>query len=110
MSGTVQEITDAGFEKEVLKSDKPVLVDFWAAWCGPCKMLSPIVEEVAGKYQNQFKFCKVNVDENPQQAANFQIMSIPTMIFFKGGEPVDKVIGLISKDEIVKRLQGILSE
>ena len=110
MSGTVKEITDAGFEKEVLKSDKPVLVDFWAAWCGPCKMLSPIVEEVAGKYQNQFKFCKVNVDENPQQAANFQIMSIPTMIFFKGGEPVDKVIGLISKDEIVKRLQGILSE
>ena len=109
MAGVVKEITDQTFQKEVLQADKPTLVDFWAAWCGPCKMLSPIVEEVAGKYQDKFKFCKVNVDENPQQAANFQIMSIPTMIFFKDGQPVDKVIGLVSKEEIVKRLQGTLA-
>lgn len=108
MSGAVKEITDQLFEKEILKSEKPALVDFWAVWCGPCKMLSPIVEEVAGKYQGRFNFFKINVDDNPQQAANFQIMSIPTLIFFKGGQPVDKIIGLVSKEEIVKRLQGIL--
>ena len=107
MASFVKATTDGTFATEVLKSDRPVLVDFWAEWCGPCKMLSPIVEEVAGKYQDQFKFCKINVDENPQQAANFQIMSIPTMIFFKEGRPVDKVIGLISKEEIVRRLQGL---
>ena len=109
MASFVKATTDGTFATEVLKSDRPVLVDFWAEWCGPCKMLSPIVEEVAGTYQDQFKFCKINVDENPQQAANFQIMSIPTMIFFKEGRPVDKVIGLISKEEIVRRLQGILT-
>jgi len=108
MSAAVKEITDQAFENEILKSDKPSLVDFWAAWCGPCKMLSPIVEEVAGKYQDKFKFWKMNVDDNPQQAANFQIMSIPTLLFFKEGRPVDKIVGLVSKEEITRRLEAIL--
>ena len=110
MGEFVRATTDGTFKKDVLDSAKPALVDFWAAWCGPCKMLSPIVEEVATKYQGQFDFYKINVDDNPQQAANFQIMSIPTLIFFKGGQPVDKVIGLVSKEEIGKRLQGILQD
>ena len=107
--GTVLEISDKTFQKEVLQSDKPVVVDFWAEWCGPCKMLSPIVEEVA-KEEHAVKFCKLNVDDNPHQAGNFQIMSIPTLLFFSGGRPVDKVIGLISKDEMAKRVQGLLGK
>ena len=108
MSAAVKDITDQAFEQEVVKANKPALVDFWAAWCGPCKMLSPIVEEVAKTHQNQFNFFKVNVDDNPQVAANFQIMSIPTLIFFKGGRPIDKIIGLVSKEEITRRLEAIL--
>lgn len=109
MGAQVLEISDATFQKEVLQSDKPVVVDFWAAWCGPCKMLSPIVEEVAQQEQ-AVKFCKLNVDDNPNQAGNFQIMSIPTLLFFSGGSLVDKVIGLISRDEMVKRVKGLLGK
>ena len=108
MGSAVKEVTDQTFDQEILKSDRPALIDFWASWCGPCKMLSPIVEEVAAQYQGKFKFCKINVDDNPEQAARFQIMSIPTLIFFNGGQPVDKVIGLISKEEIIRRVQAIL--
>ena len=107
MGEHVLEVSDQNFEKEVVQSDKPVVVDFWAAWCGPCKMLSPIVEEVAKEY-SQVKFCRLNVDDNPNQAGNFQIMSIPTLIFFKQGKAIDKVVGLISKGEMVKRVQGVL--
>ena len=107
MGAHVLEVSDGDFQKEVLQSDKPVVVDFWAVWCGPCKMLSPIVEEVAGEY-GEVKFCKLNVDDNPQQAGKFQIMSIPTLIFFKQGKATDKVVGLISKGEMVKRVKGVL--
>ena len=109
MGAQVLEVSDETFQKEVLQSAKPVVVDFWAVWCGPCRMLSPIVEEVA-KEEADVKFCKLNVDDNPNQAGNFQIMSIPTLIFFKGGKAVDKVVGLISKDEMAKRVKGLLGK
>ncbi|MBI4436072.1 MAG: thioredoxin [Candidatus Omnitrophica bacterium] len=107
MGEHVLEVDDQSFEKEVERADRPVVVDFWAEWCGPCKMLSPIVEEVAKEYK-EVKFCRLNVDDNPNQAGKFQIMSIPTLIFFKQGKAIDKVVGLISKGEMVKRVQGVL--
>ena len=94
-------VTDATFEEEVLKSDKPVLVDFWATWCGPCQMLGPIVEEVAGETEN-IKICKMDVDENPVTAMQYQIMSIPTMILYKNGAEAARNIGLVSKEELVQ--------
>jgi thioredoxin 1 len=89
----VIEVTDATFDQEVAGSRLPVLVDFWAAWCGPCKMIAPVVEKLAGQYAGRMQFCKLNVDENPQTAGQFQVMSIPTLLFFKGGQVVDKVVG-----------------
>ena len=94
-------VTDATFEEEVLKSEKPVLVDFWATWCGPCQMLGPIVEQVAGETED-IKICKMDVDENPATAMKYQIMSIPTMILYKNGQEVARNIGLVSKDELVQ--------
>ena len=92
-------VTDATFEEEVLKSDKPVMVDFWATWCGPCQMLGPIVEQVAGETED-VKICKLDVDENPVTAMKYQIMSIPTIVLFKNGEEAARSIGLVSKDEL----------
>lgn len=95
----VQHITVEDFEKEVLKADKPVLIDFWASWCGPCKMLSPIIEELAGE-ENSVKFCKVNVEEQAKLAEKYKIMSIPALLVFKDGEVVHSLVGLKSKAEI----------
>jgi thioredoxin 1 len=89
----VIEVTDATFALEVADSRLPVLVDFWAAWCGPCKMIAPVVEKLAGQYAGHLKFCKLNVDENPVTAGQFQVMSIPTLLFFKNGQVVDKIVG-----------------
>jgi len=94
------EITDVNFEKEVVQSDKPVLVDFWAPWCGPCKMLGPVVEELATEYAGKVKVGKLNTDENMELAAKFQITSIPCLILFKGGKPVQKIIGFRPKNDI----------
>jgi len=94
-------ITEQNFDSEVLKSDKPVVVDFWAAWCGPCKMLAPILEQVANEYSDKVKIAKCNVDDNPNISANFGIMSIPTILIFNEGKTVNQSIGLVSKDDLV---------
>lgn len=98
------QVTEATFEAEVLKSEVPVLVDFWATWCGPCQSMSSVVEEVSEETKGKAKVCKVNVDDNPALAQQYGIMSIPNFIFFKNGEPVDQVIGAVPKDELLKRL------
>jgi thioredoxin 1 len=102
------EITDANFN-EILKTDKPVLVDFWAEWCGPCKMIGPIVKELAGDYEGKAVIGKVNVDENPNTAAQFGIRSIPTLLVFKDGEIVDKQIGAVPKAVLAGKLDAQLN-
>ncbi len=102
------EITDANFE-EVLKTEKPVLVDFWAEWCGPCKMIGPVVKELAADYDGKAVVAKVNVDENPATAAQFGIRSIPTLLVFKGGEIVDKQIGAVPKHILSGKLDAQLN-
>lgn len=102
------EITDANFN-EVLNTDKPVLVDFWAEWCGPCKMIGPVVKELAAEYDGRAVIGKVNVDENPSTAAQFGIRSIPTLLVFKGGEIVDKQIGAVPKAVLAGKLDAQLN-
>lgn len=101
------EITDANFE-EVIKTDKPILVDFWAEWCGPCKMIGPIVEELAGDYEGKAIIGKVDVDTNPGVAQAFGIRSIPTLLFFKGGQIVDKQVGAVPKAILTQKLDAHL--
>lgn len=96
MSDIVNEVTDASFESEVLKSDQPVLVDFWAAWCAPCRMLTPTVEAIAEKYQGKAKIVKLNVDENVESSSKYGIKGIPTLILFSGGKEADRVVGVPS--------------
>lgn len=102
-------VTDANFETEVTKSDKPVLVDFWAVWCGPCQMQGPIVEEVAKAMEGKAKVGKVNVDENPAVSQKFGIMSIPTLMIFKGGTVVKQFIGVQSKETLVAELNKLIN-
>jgi thioredoxin 1 len=107
MSNTVQ-VTDSSFVDDVLTSDKPVLVDFWATWCGPCKTVAPILEEIAGENREKLTVAKLDVDENPNSARDYQVMSIPTLILFKGGKPVKKIVGARSKTALLADLAGIL--
>ncbi|MBI1770424.1 MAG: thioredoxin [Bacteroidetes bacterium] len=103
--GKTMELTDANFD-QVIKSDKPVLVDFWAEWCGPCKMIGPVVEELAGDYEGKAVVAKLNVDENPQVTARFGVRSIPTLLVFKNGQIVDKQVGAVPKSVLASKLQA----
>jgi thioredoxin 1 len=100
MAGNVVELTDANFDEEINKSDLPVLVDFWAPWCGPCRMMAPIIEEFAKDYQSKAKVCKLNTDEARDSAMEFGISAIPTLILFKGGQVQKKWVGLTSKKDL----------
>ena len=102
------EITDATFAEEVVNSDTPVVVDFWAEWCGPCKAIAPIVEELAGEYAGKVKFTKLDVDSNPKTAMNFGIRGIPTLLIFNNGEAVDQVVGAVPKSMLKKRVDEVL--
>jgi thioredoxin 1 len=102
------EFTDLNFDAEVLKSDVPVLIDFWAVWCGPCRLIAPVIEELASEYQGKAKVGKLDVDNNQQAAINYGVRSIPTLLIFKGGKVVDTIIGAVPKVNIVQKLNSHL--
>jgi len=109
MSEVVAQVTDSTFDQEVLKSTIPVLVDFWAEWCGPCKMVAPVVEEVAKQFQGKVRVVKVDVDNNQRIAAQYSIRSIPSLYLFKGGKLVDQIVGAVPKHQIIAALEGVLA-
>lgn len=104
----VMDVTDQNFDEEVISSTVPVLVDLWAPWCGPCRMVSPIIDRLAERYADRFKFCRLNVDENPKTAARYGVMSIPTLMFFKGGKAVDTVVGAVPERVLQPRIDELL--
>ena len=103
-AGVAVDLTDDSYDSEVLESDALVLVDFWAEWCGPCRMIGPIVDEISQDLTGKLKVVKVNVDEAQELAASYNIMSIPTLLLFKGGESVDQIVGAMSKDQLLERI------
>ena len=108
MAGSINEVTDGNFQAEVLEADKPVLVDFWAPWCGPCRVIAPSLEEIAEE-KDDLRIVKLNVDDNQATAARYDVMSIPTLILFKNGEPAHKIIGALPKSRLVKEIEPALS-
>jgi thioredoxin 1 len=106
--GNILEVTDDSFDSEIINSDIPAMVDFWAEWCGPCKMVGPVVEELAGEYTGKIKMAKMDVDKNRQTPAKFGIRNIPTLILFKGGEVVNTIIGAQPKSSIEEHLKKLL--
>ncbi len=108
MADGIIEIDDSSFDDEVLQSDKPVLVDFWAPWCGPCKAIGPVIEELAGTFGDKIKFAKCNVDDNPATPGKYGIKAIPTLIFFKEGNVVDQITGMVAKSKLEETINKIL--
>ncbi len=108
MSDNIVHVTDDTFEEEVLKSDMPVLVDYWAEWCGPCKMIAPILDEVSGDYRDRLKITKLNIDENPASAAKFGIRGIPTLMIFKDGDVAATKVGALSKSQMTAFIDGTI--
>ena len=98
-------VTDDTFEEVVLKADKPTVVDFWAVWCGPCKMIAPVLEEIADEYQDQLQVAKLDVDHNNRSAMQYGVMSIPTLILFKGGQPVERIVGFMPKARLLSKIR-----
>ncbi|MCP3755034.1 thioredoxin [Streptomyces sp. TBY4] len=109
MAGTLKTVTDASFDDDVLKSDKPVLVDFWAAWCGPCRQIAPSLEAIASEYGDEIEIVKLNIDENPETAAKYGVMSIPTLNVYQGGEVVKTIVGAKPKAAILRDLDGFVT-
>jgi thioredoxin 1 len=109
MGNATKTVTDSTFDADVLGSDKPVLVDFWAEWCGPCKMVAPVLEEIAAEHSEKITIVKVNIDENPRVAQTYQILSIPTMSVFHGGEVVRQIVGAKPKAALLKELETYLA-
>jgi len=108
MAGQVLELTDQNFGEEILKAGTPALVDLWAAWCGPCRVIAPVVEALAGTYDGRVKFGKLNVDTYPQVAAQYRVMNIPTLLLFKGGREVDRIVGVQPREELIRRIDQLL--
>ena len=108
MAGNVGEITDSEFDEKVLKATNLVLVDFWAPWCGPCKSIAPILEEIAKEFDGQISIYKVNVDDNPRSPAQFSVRAIPNLIIFKNGVEVDRVVGAVPKDQLIQTVRKSL--
>lgn len=106
--GNYIELNDDNFEKEVLQSDLPVIVDFWAEWCAPCRVIEPLVDELAQQYSGKIKVGKMDVDQNPQSSMNYGIRSIPTLLFFKDGKPVDQLLGAVPKNQIEEKLTELI--
>lgn len=108
MAGKVLEVSDGSFDNEVINSPVPVVVDFWAPWCGPCKALTPVIEELAGEYDGRVKFVKINVDEHRKAATRYNVRGIPNLVFFKGGQSQEQIVGAVPKQEIDKALKKLL--
>jgi thioredoxin 1 len=108
MAQGILDIDDSNFENEILQSDKPAMVDFWAPWCGPCKAIGPVIEELAGSFGDRVKFTKCNVDENPVTPGKFGIKAIPTLIFFKDGKVIEQITGMVAKSKLEDAINGML--